>query len=91
MTDINEAVEFREVWFIYSPNNEPWGHLRLATFTKASNKPQLDLVVIHNETQDRIGVRVWNDIMQSEQWFKVRKVEVPSLSEVFAASLKELQ
>ena len=90
MTDINEAIEFREVWFIYSPVNKPWGNLRIATFTKACNSPHLELVVIHNETdRDRIGVRVWQDIVQSELWFKVRKIEVPSLTDVIEASMRE--
>ena len=92
MTDIREATEFREVWFIYSPVNKPWGNLRIATFTKACNAPFLELVVIHNESdRDRIGVRVWDDIVQSELWFKVRKVEVPTAADVMAASLKELR
>lgn len=92
MTDISEDREHREVWFIYSPSNEPWGNLRIATFTKAINSPHLELVVIHNESDKRrIGVRVWNDIVQSEHWFKVRQIEVPSAADVMAASLKELQ
>jgi hypothetical protein len=90
MTDITEAIEHREVWFIYSPVNKPWGNLRSATFTKAVNAPHLELVVIHNEIdKDRIGVRVWQDIVQSELWFKVRQIEVPGVAEVMAASLRE--
>lgn len=86
---VNEAIEFREVWFIYSPVNKPWGNLRIATFTKARNSPH-QLVVIHNEIdKNRIGVRVWQDIVQSELWFKVRQIEVPSAADVIAASLKE--
>jgi hypothetical protein len=87
MTDISEVVEHREVWFIFSPLNTPWANLRIATFTKASNAPHLDLVVIHNEIGPRLGMRVWNDIVQSEYWFKVRQIEVPSVADVMAASL----
>ena len=91
MTDIREATEFREVWFIYSPVNKPWGNLRIATFSKARNAPCLDLVVIHNEIDDRrLGVRVWQDIMQSEHWFKVRKIDLPSAADVMTASLGKL-
>jgi hypothetical protein len=90
MTDINEDSDHREVWFIYSPMEASWGNLRIATFTKARNAPYLDLVVIHNEIQNRMGVRVWDDIVQSEGWFKVRKIEVPTAADVMAASLKAL-
>ena len=91
MTDISDAIDFREVWFIYSPVKKPWGNLRIATFTKACNEPFLELVVIHNEVdKDRFGVRVWEDIMESEQWIKVRQIKVPDAAEVMAASLKAL-
>jgi hypothetical protein len=92
MTDISEDTEYREVWFIYSPSNKPWGNLRIATFTKAINAPHLELVVIHNEIdKDRIGVRVWKDIQISELWFKVRKIEVPTAADVMAASMEPLE
>ena len=90
MTDISEDIDRREVWFIYSPVNKPWGNLRIATFSKPRNEPHIDLVVIHNEVEERrLGVRVWQDIVKSEQWFKVRKVELPSAADVMAASLME--
>jgi hypothetical protein len=89
MTEISEDVEHREVWFIYSPSNQSWGNLRIATFTKPRNDPNLDLVVIHNEIGNRVGVRVWQDIVKSEHWFKVRKIEVPTAADVIEASLKE--
>ena len=89
MTDISEDREHREVWFICSPRQEPWANLRIATFTKAVNAPYLDLVVIHNEIdRARIGVRVWSDIIESEGWFKVRKIDVPSQEEVLAAMME---
>lgn len=87
MTDIAEAIEHREVWFIFSPYNAPWGNIRIATFTKASNAPHLDLVVIHNEVGHRQGMRVWDDIVRSELWFKVRQIEVPSAADVMKAAL----
>jgi hypothetical protein len=88
MTDVSEDVEHREVWFIYSPVNAPWGNLRLATFTKPRNDPALDLVVIHNEVGPRMGVRVWQDIVKSEHWFKVSKVEVPTAADVMKAAME---
>jgi hypothetical protein len=88
MTDIREASEFREVWFIFSPFNKPWANLRIATFTKAVNAPHLDLVIIHNEAPPRLGMRVWDDITESEGWFKVRKIDVPSVADVALAALK---
>ena len=90
MTDIREATEFREVWFIFSPVKKPWANLRIATFTKACNAPFLELVVIHNELKDRMGVRVWDDIVQSEHWVKVRQIEVPTAADVMAAVEREL-
>jgi hypothetical protein len=86
---MDEDQEHREVWFIYSPMNKPWANLRIATFTKASNPPHLELVVIHNEIGDRLGARVWQDIVRSELWFKVRQIEVPSPADVMAASMTE--
>ena len=92
MTDIGAIIEHREVWFIYSPLKEPWANLRIATFTKAINPPHHDLVVILNETdKNRIGVRVWDDIQETELWFKVRQIEVPSAADVMMASMKELE
>jgi hypothetical protein len=85
---VREAGEFRELWFIYSPIEAPWANLRIATFTKAINAPHLDLVVIHNETDKRrIGVRIWDDIVKSEHWIKVRQIDVPSADEVKAVML----
>jgi len=89
MTTFDVTEEVREVWFIYSPRNEPWANLRIATFTRANNDPHLELVVIHNEgDRHRLGVRVWQDIVKTELWFKVRKIEVPTTAEVMAASLQ---
>jgi hypothetical protein len=86
MTNISEASEHREVWFIFSPLDKAWANLRIATFTKASNAPHLDLVVIHNEINHRAGIRVWDDIVETEKWFKVRQIEVPSAAEVMKAA-----
>lgn len=89
--NIHEATEFREVWFIFSPVDKPWANLRIATFTKACNSPFLNLVVIHNELdKNRVGVRVWQDIVQSEHWVKVRRIEVPTAADVMAAVEREL-
>jgi hypothetical protein len=82
---VREAGEFRELWFIYSPVAAPWANLRVATFSKAINPPHLDLVVIHNEWGPRLGMRVWDDIVKSEYWIKVRQIDVPSSDEVKAA------
>ena len=86
---MDEDGEHREVWFIYSPMKAPWANLRIATFTKAINPPHHDLVVIHNDYGPRLGVRVWDDIVKSELWFKVRRIELPSAADVMAASLRE--
>ena len=84
---IEEDKEFREVWFIYSPINAPWGNIRIATFTKAVNAPHAEIVVIHNEVGNRAGVRVWEDIVKRELWFKVRKIELPSPADVMVAAM----
>jgi hypothetical protein len=82
-------IGWRELWFIYSPIESPWGGLRVATFSKAINAPHLDLVVIHNETdRNRFGIRVWDDIVQSEMWFKIRQIAIPSEDEIAQASEK---
>jgi hypothetical protein len=85
MTNISEATDHREVWFIFSPLDMPWANLRIATFTKAVNPPYAELVVIHNDFGPRAGVRVWDDIAKSEHWIKVRQIDVPSADEVKAA------
>jgi len=89
VSDIVEDEQFREVWFIFSPMKKPWANLRIATFTKAANAPYLHLVVIHNEVGDRQGVRVWDDIVKSELWFKVRQIELPTPADVMRAALHE--
>jgi|EndMetStandDraft_3_1072993.scaffolds.fasta_scaffold22881_10 hypothetical protein len=87
-TEVREALDYREVWFIYSPRDEPWANIRIATFTKAVNRPHLELVVIHNEVGSRMGVRVWEDIVESEGWIKVKPIEIPTPAEVMAASIR---
>ena len=81
-------IDEREVWFIFSPRDESWGNIRIATFTRAFNAPHAELVVIHNEVGGRLGVRVWDDIQASEGWIKVRRIEVPDAAEVMAAISK---
>jgi hypothetical protein len=83
----DEITEFREVWFIYSPHNAPWANLRLATFTKGASGAEF--VVIHNDIGPRFGVRVWDDIRETEGWFKVRKVDVPSVADVMSALMAD--
>jgi hypothetical protein len=85
---IEEDKEHREVWFIFSPRNESWANIRIATFTRAFNTPHTELVVIHNEIGSRMGVRVWEDIVQSEGWFKVKPIEIPTPAEVLEAAFK---
>jgi hypothetical protein len=92
MTDIRaearEALDHREVWFIYSRREESWANLRIATFTKSMNRPHDELVVIHNEYGPRLGIRVWQDIAESEGWFKVKRIELPAQDEVLAAMME---
>jgi len=92
MTDIRaearEALDHRETWFIFSPSDESWANLRIATFTKSMNRPHTELVVIHNEVGGRLGVRVWDDIVESEGWFKVKPIEIPTPAEVLEASIR---
>lgn len=78
-----------ELWFIFSPLDEPWANLRIATFTKAMNEPHLEIVVIHNEEPTRLGPRVWRDIKAREGWFKVRKIDVPTAAEVAECARQE--
>lgn len=86
---INEDKEHREVWFIYSPRQASWANIRIATFTKAVNAPHLELVVIHNEVGPRAGIRIWDDIRRSELWFKVKRIELPTFSDVMRAAMAD--
>ena len=88
MTDIGRDYEARELWFIYSPMNQSRGNQRVATFVKPRNTPDLDFVVIHNEIGDRVGLRIWQDIVQSELWFKVRRIETPTMADVMKAAME---
>jgi hypothetical protein len=82
----------RELWWIYSPMvRQPWAGLRLATFFKAADAPDMQLVIIHNEIQDRMGVRHWAGIRKTELWYRVRQIEPPNMAEVLAASLKDIE
>ncbi|MCK1670331.1 hypothetical protein [Bradyrhizobium sp. 150] len=80
-------ADFHEVWWIYSPiNGKEWAGLRIAHFRKTTNG--VLICTIANEIDPRrIGVRVWEDIQQSELWYKVKQVPIPNLVEVMAAAL----
>lgn len=71
-----------ELWFIYSPLPEEWADLRIATFVRSFGERDVQLVIIHNETLDRMGPRVWADIVEREGWVKVRRIEMPTIDEV---------
>lgn len=74
-----------DLWFIYSPVNEAWGGLRLAVFAKPRNEPHTEIVTILGEIRGRIGIRIWQDIEEREQWVKVKRIEQPTAEEIAAA------
>jgi hypothetical protein len=80
---------FQEVWWIYSPvNGVSWAGLRIAYFQKASNTGEL-LVCITNETDHRrMGLRTWTDIIAKEQWYKVKRIDIPTSLEIITAALE---
>jgi hypothetical protein len=80
-------ADFHEVWWIYSPiNGKEWAGLRIAHFRKTVNG--VLVCVIQGEIDHtRFGVRVWEDIQQSELWYKVKQVPIPTFIEVMAAAL----
>jgi hypothetical protein len=80
MTTIGESE--RELWFIYSPADEPWAGLRVATFVKTIGSIGFDVVIIHNELPERLGPRIWDDIVEREQWRKVKVIEIRTMSEI---------
>jgi hypothetical protein len=83
MTTIGESA--RELWFIYSPADQPWSGLRVATFVKSIGSTGFDIVLIHNELPERMGPRIWDDIRDREQWHKVKAIEMPTMLEVAEA------
>lgn len=88
MSDTLPHEEFHEVWWVYSPiNGKSWAGLRLATFRKSVDGALV--VIFHNEiAPDRIGIRIWDDVQNTELWYKVVQVPVPTLVEIMAAALK---
>ncbi|MGO8241274.1 hypothetical protein ACC806_34620 [Rhizobium ruizarguesonis] len=86
MTTIGESE--RELWFIYSPADEPWAGLRVATFVKTIGSAGFDVALIHNEMPERTGPRIWDDVREREQWCKVKRIEVPTVADVEAAMRK---
>lgn len=71
-----------ELWFIYSPLPHDWANLRVATFVTTPGAGDTALVIIHNETPDRTGPRVWSDIEDREGWVKVSRIETPTEDDV---------
>lgn len=75
----------RGTWFIYSPRKEDWAGLRMATFSKfTADSPDL-ITIIHNEMPDRIGPRIWADIVEREGWVKVMRIDTPTPAMIMAA------
>lgn len=80
-------AEFHEVWWIYSPmNGREWAGLRVGHFRKTVSG---DLIVyIAGEIdQRRIGMRIWSSIQQTELWYRVKQIPIPSLIEIMAAAI----
>jgi hypothetical protein len=80
-------ADFYEVWWIYSPiNGKEWAGLRIAHFRKSVDG-SLVVVITGEIDQRRVGMRVWEDIQQSELWYKVKQIPIPNLVEIMAAAL----
>lgn len=80
-------ADFHEVWWIYSPvNGREWAGLRIAHFRKTVSG-ELVVVIQGEIDQRRFGMRVWQDIQQSECWYKVKQIPIPSLVEIMASAL----
>lgn len=73
-----------EIWFIYSPLNEEWAGLRIATFLSRPGDPEV-YVIIHNEVPERTGLRIWTDIIGREGWAKVTRIDHPTPAQIMAA------
>lgn len=77
---------FHEIWWIFSDQKEPWAGLRIAHYRKTVNGE--DIVFIAGETADRLGPRT-TDAMEREGWVKVKRIILPTPSEVMEAINKE--
>lgn len=81
--------DFHEVWWIYSPiNGKEWAGLRIAHFRKTVNG-ELVVVITGEIDQRRTGLRVWDDIREREEWFKVRQIPIPTMIEMLAAAIPD--
>jgi hypothetical protein len=82
-------ADFHEIWWIYSPiNGREWAGLRIAQFRKSTAGD--DIVIIQGELdQRRIGPRLWQDIRQTECWYKVQQIPIPSIVQIMAAALPD--
>lgn len=80
-------ADFHEVWWIYSPNiRQEWAGLRVAHFRKSTNGELL--VIINGEIdQRRIGMRIWTDIQETELWYRVKQIPIPTLIDIMAAAI----
>jgi hypothetical protein len=45
---------------------------------RASNPPHVQLFTIWNESPDRTGVRVWDEVSEREGWRKVEQLHPPT-------------
>lgn len=66
-----------EFWWVYSPMQEEWAGLRIAALNTTVNGSAI--VVFFGEIdRRRIGLRVWEDIEQTECWRKIAPIPIPS-------------
>lgn len=70
-----------EVWWIYTKRKEPWAGLRIAHFGWTSDEPPIEIFFILGDYEDRMGIRIWNEVSQREGWRKVAQIAVPMIAE----------
>lgn len=80
---MSNHLDFHEVWWIYAPERHPWGGARIAHFRKTFDGTPF--FFISDETPDRVGPRIWEDVAPREGWVKVKQIPFPTKAEVDAA------
>lgn len=85
MSDHDNRDDFHEIWWIFSPSTEEWGGLRIAHFRQCPPDNALIVIIEGEMDKRRVGIRIWDDIKDREQWIKVVQIIVPTAEQIKAA------
>ena len=72
---------YHEIWWIFSPYDQPWAGLHLAHFRIVDG---FEIVIIPDDAMwpGRYGPREWLSVKQREGWIKIERIHIPTKHQV---------